>query len=287
MLLKFLLLLCVSLFEQYHSSRIDEVQKFDDFMKMIHKILRISSDLSVVRISITKWKPSPNCVSIGFSQIAYPITVLRKDDHRDFAQEKRLGLPHWTMISAILCRGRRIQMSGRSDLWILSNPGASSNFTMGISRYCVSCLSCATWQSGHDIHDFGGCHLRCWWSLFSEYCVRPWIVFYNITSEYNSTFLFLVFLSPIQQSLNDRCPLMRRNELSRPTSLLHWSPVSYFWLLSSSTPKFSPIFPFLVHCCLCCKHFHGLVHKNKFVNQNVMLQWIVSFSCNMVFMMIR
>ena len=37
-------------------------------------------------------KPSPNRVSIGFSQIAYPITVLPKDDHTDFAQEERLGL---------------------------------------------------------------------------------------------------------------------------------------------------------------------------------------------------
>ena len=33
---------------------------------------------------------------------------------------------------------------------------------------------------------------RCWRSLFSEYCVRPRIVFYNVASEYNSTFAFLV-----------------------------------------------------------------------------------------------
>ena len=36
---------------------------------------------------------------------------------------------------------------------------------------------------------------------------------------------------------------MRWNELLRPSSLLYRSPVSYFWLLSGSTPKFSPIFP--------------------------------------------
>ena len=36
-------------------------------------------------------------------------------------------------------------------------------------------------------------------------------------------------------------------------------------------------FPFLVRCCLCCRNFHGLGHKNKFVYQVVMLQWIVSF----------
>ena len=53
-------------------------------------------------------------------------------------------------------------------------------------------MSCATRQSGNDIHDFCCCHLWCWWSLFGEYCIRPRIVFYNITSEYNSTFVFLV-----------------------------------------------------------------------------------------------
>ena len=34
-------------------------------------------------------------------QIAFPITVLPKDDRTDFAQEERLGLPYWTMILAI------------------------------------------------------------------------------------------------------------------------------------------------------------------------------------------
>ena len=45
--------------------------------------------------------PSPNRASVGFSQIAFLITVLPKDDRTDFAQEERLGLPYWTMISAI------------------------------------------------------------------------------------------------------------------------------------------------------------------------------------------
>ena len=43
---------------------------------------------------------SPSRVSIGFSQIAFLITVLPKDDHTDFAQEERLDLPYWTMILA-------------------------------------------------------------------------------------------------------------------------------------------------------------------------------------------
>ena len=44
---------------------------------------------------------SPIHVSIGLSQIAFPIIVLPKDDHINFVQEERLGLPYWTMILAI------------------------------------------------------------------------------------------------------------------------------------------------------------------------------------------
>ena len=68
-------------------------------------------------------------VSIGFSQTASPIIVLPKDDRTNSAQEEQLGLPYWTMILAILCRGRRIQMSGHSDFGIFNNFGASSIFT--------------------------------------------------------------------------------------------------------------------------------------------------------------
>ena len=44
---------------------------------------------------------SPSHVSIGFSQIAFPIIVLPKDDRTDSFQEERLDLPYWTMIKAI------------------------------------------------------------------------------------------------------------------------------------------------------------------------------------------
>ena len=51
-----------------------------------------------LRISILNWKPSHNRTSIGFSQIAFTITVLSKDDQKDSAQEEQLGLRYWTMI---------------------------------------------------------------------------------------------------------------------------------------------------------------------------------------------
>ena len=53
-----------------------------------------------VRISIPNCKLYLYSISIGFSQIAFPMTVLPKDDRTDFALEERLGLPHWTMILA-------------------------------------------------------------------------------------------------------------------------------------------------------------------------------------------
>ena len=142
-----------------------------------------------------------------------------------------------------LCRGGRIQMSGHSDLGMFYNFGASSNFDLGISRYCISCLSCAPWQSGYDIHDFCCCHLRCWWSLFGEYCIRTWIMFHNVASEYNSTFCIFGALSPIQHFSDDTCPLMRKNEILRPSSLLHRSPLFYFWLSSGPTPESFPVSP--------------------------------------------
>ena len=40
----------------------------------------------------------PNRVLIELSRIAFQIIVLPKDDSTDFAQERRLDLPYWTMI---------------------------------------------------------------------------------------------------------------------------------------------------------------------------------------------
>ena len=44
---------------------------------------------------------SPSHVSIGFSQIVFPKTVLPKDDRTDSLPKERLDLPYWTMIQAI------------------------------------------------------------------------------------------------------------------------------------------------------------------------------------------
>ena len=51
-----------------------------------------------VRRDIPNLEFSPSHVSKEFSQIAFPIIVLPKDDREDSFQEERLGLPYWTMI---------------------------------------------------------------------------------------------------------------------------------------------------------------------------------------------
>ena len=63
------------------------------------------------------------------SQIAFPLTVLPKDDRTVFVQEERLGLRYWTTDFGHWCRARRIQTSGHCDLEILRKLGASSIFT--------------------------------------------------------------------------------------------------------------------------------------------------------------
>ena len=47
--------------------------------------------------------------------------------------------------------------------------------------------------------------------------------------------------------------------------------------------NFLQFFPFVVHRCFRCRNFHSLRHRKKFMNQIAVLWWILSFSCNMVF----
>ena len=175
-----------------------------------------------------------------------------------------------------LLRGRRIQMSGHSDLGIFNNCGGSSIFTLRKSRYCVSCLSCASGQSGYDIHELCGRHLWCWCSLFCKYCIRSRIIFHIVTSEYNSSSIFLV--------------LCLQFGILQMTDVHQWGKMNFcalrpcfidYLLFTSDVrqvprPNLFQFLPFFIHCCLCCGNLHGLRHRNKLVYQIIMLQWIVS-----------
>ena len=74
--------------------------------------------------------------------------------------------------------------------------------------------------------------------LPKEYCIRPRIVFCNITSEHNSTFVIFAGSNSVFLKLH----------LSISEAKWTIAPV-----VSGSTPTFSPIFPFLVHRCFCCR----------------------------------
>ena len=52
-------------------------------------------------------------------------------------------------------------------------------------------------------------------------------------------------LPPIRHSSNDRSPSVRQNEVFCPSSLLHRSPLIYFWLLSDPTPETFHVSPII------------------------------------------
>ena len=96
-------------------------------------------------------KASSICLSQNIPATGWPFWVSFKRDLQ--------CLPR---ISAILCRGRRIQTSGHSDSWILSNLGASCNFSWDKAD-----AASATYPS----------QLAITRALFSEHCMGSRVVF--------------------------------------------------------------------------------------------------------------
>ena len=92
------------------------------------------------------WKPSPNRTSIRLSQIAFPIIAPQVGVHTSCFQKEPLDLRCLPTTLAIhVVEG--VSMSGHSDFGILS----VLHLYLSVCRYCISCLSIATRQSGDDI----------------------------------------------------------------------------------------------------------------------------------------
>ena len=135
------------------------------------------------------------------------------------------------------------------------------HFDLGVSWYCVRCLSCASWYSCCDIHYICCRHLWRRWSLLCKYCVRSWIIFHNVASEWNSTFVFLFFDSNSeflrwQMSINDaKCTVFALI----PCFSDHLFFVSDFRRLSCRFLfLFSHTFPLLLlHDKICAKDYSG------------------------------
>ena len=86
--------------------------------------------------------------------------------------------------------------------------------------------------------------------------------FYNIASEYNSTFVCLVLC--LQFGILQMTDVHQWGKMNfcalRPCFIDHLFPTSDF----RQVPRRNlfQFLLFLVHCCFCCGNLHGLVHRN-------------------------
>ena len=185
-----------------------------------------------------------------------------------------------------LWHGRRIQMSGHSDLGVFNNFGASSICTW--PKADTASAACPAHPDSLDMISMTFAAVICdaddscsvntgkdpesSFTISSRSTTRP--LYFWCFASHSAFFKWQMSISEAKWTF-------------APFVLVYRSPLSYFWLSSGSTPEFFQFFPFLVHCNFCCEYHHGLKHKKKLVYQIIMLQWIVPFSCNMVFMIIR
>ena len=207
-------------------------------------------------ISIPNLELFSNRVPTELSRFVFPTIFLPKDDRTDSAQEEQPGLPYWTMILVMYA-----SVDASKDLDILTCefsiilehlpflPGCKQ-----ILRPLLVLRILAVWI---------------WypWLLLPSFVMLMILALWILHKTQNHLsqcrlgvqldLCIFGALSPIRHSSNDRCPSVRQNELLRPSSLFQRLPLICFWLLSGPTPKFSPIFPFLVHCCFFCGNFRG------------------------------
>ena len=186
-----------------------------------------------------------------------------------------------------LCRDRRIQMSGHSDFGIFNNLWASSIFTWvqagTASAACpskpdnlemISMILAAVICDAEDpcsVNTAKDPELS--FTISPRRTTRP-LYFWCFAS--NSAFFRW------QMSINDAKWTFAA---LRPCFIDHL--FLTFDFCQVPRRNFLQFFPFFVHCCFCCRNFHSLRHRNKFVNQIIMLQWILTFSCNMIFVIGR
>ena len=85
-------------------------------------------------------------------------------------------------------------------IWEISNFWASSIFTWVYAD--IASAACPSQSGSRAItsmilaaviweHDLCCRHLRCWWALFSEDCKGSRVVFHNVSSKHNSSFVLL------------------------------------------------------------------------------------------------
>ena len=124
---------------------------------------------------------------------------------------------------------------------------------MGFLQILRQLLVLRTQAVWNDVHDFCCCHLSCWWSLFSEYCIRSKIIF----SQYRLR---------VQLDLYSWC-FVSQFGILQMTYVHQWSKMNFcglrpcfidhLWITFDfcqvPRPNLFQFFPFIVHCCLCCE----------------------------------
>ena len=127
---------------------------------------------------------------------------------------------------------------------------------LGVTWYCVCCLSCASWKSWYNVHYFCSCHLWCWWSFpqFSLHTILNHLSQCHLGVRLDLCISEIVVPTP--KSWDARDPSMTKNELFRPHSLLQRSPHFCFWLSSAamlvcSSRVFPIILPLLLLHLVC------------------------------------
>ena len=191
------------------------------------------------RISIPNWKPSPNRISIGFFQISFSITVLPKDDHTDFIEEERPGLPYWTMILATCVVVDESKCLDIPILEIFNNFGASPILTWVLAE--TASAACPAQPGSLDMISM---------TFAAVICDADDPCSVNTAKDPESSFTIssrsttrpLYFWCFVSNSAFFKWQ-MSINELLRPSSLLHRSPLFYFWLSSGSTPESFQVSP--------------------------------------------
>ena len=114
--------------------------------------------------------------------------------------------------------------------------------------------------------------------------MSAWIIFYNVTSEYNSAFVFLKL--GFQLRVLEMTDVHQWREVNGfaffPGFTDHLIFVSDFCQLSCR--YFLEFFSFFVHCCFRIWYFHCFRHKNKLVHEIAVVHWVDSFPRKVVFM---
>ena len=183
---------------------------------------------------------SPSHVSIRCSQIAFPIIVLPKDDHTDFAQEERLGLPHWLTILAICIVENESKCLDIPILFLfcVQKNGTSSIFTWYkqiLHQLLVHTLTVWIWSPWLWPLSFVTLMILVQWVLHKN---QNRLLQHHLGIQLDLS----IFGANICQMT---CLSENQNEVLRPSSLLHQSPLFYFWLSSSSTLESFQVFPIL------------------------------------------